>query len=63
MWETLDAEVLHDLFDLLLQVEHFGLEFRSLRRFGERERVRVLVRVSVPAYTTVGASRGCINPF
>ena len=28
--ETLDAEVLHDLFDLLLQVEHFGLEFCSL---------------------------------
>ena len=33
VWETLDAEVLHDLFDLLLQVEHFGLEFCSLRRF------------------------------
>ena len=31
VWETLDAEVLHDLFDLLLQVEHFGLEFCSLR--------------------------------
>ena len=30
VWETLDAEVLHDLFDLLLQVEHFGLEFCSL---------------------------------
>ena len=29
--ETLDAEVLHDLFDLLLQVEHFGLEFCSLQ--------------------------------
>jgi len=29
--ETLDAKVLHDLFDLLLQVEHFGLEFCSLR--------------------------------
>ena len=28
--ETLDAKVLHDLFDLLLQVEHFGLEFCSL---------------------------------
>ena len=39
VWETLDAEVLHDLFDLLLQVEHFGLEFCSLRRFWrERER-------------------------
>ena len=29
--ETLDAKVLHDLFDLLLQVEHFGLEFCSLQ--------------------------------
>ncbi len=41
VWETLDAEVLHDLFDLLLQVEHFGLEFCSLRRFWrEREGAR-----------------------
>ena len=36
--ETLDAKVLHDLFDLLLQVEHFGLEFCSdgheFRRLG-----------------------------
>ena len=47
VWETLDAEVLHDLFDLLLQVEHFGLEFRSLRRFWrEREGARVGARVS-----------------
>lgn len=47
VWETLDAEVLHDLFDLLLQVEHFGLEFCSLRRFWrEREGARVGARVS-----------------
>ena len=47
VWETLDTEVLHDLFDLLLQVEHFGLEFCSLRRFWrEREGARVGARVS-----------------
>jgi len=28
--EALDAKVLHDLFDLLLEVQHFGLEFCSL---------------------------------
>ena len=30
MREALDAKVLHDLFDLLLEVQHFGLEFCSL---------------------------------
>ena len=54
VWETLDAEVLQDLFDLLLQVEHFGLEFCSLRAMDDTQCVvleRVRWCVSVPAKT------------
>ena len=30
MREAFDSEILHDLFDLLFEVHHFRLEFRSL---------------------------------
>ena len=33
MREAFDAEILHDLFDLLFEVHHFRLEFRSLFYF------------------------------
>ena len=33
MREAFDSEILHDLFDLLFEVHHFRLEFRSLFYF------------------------------